>query len=491
MMYSASLVAIMPWFLVSGRVLHELDYQPAVITVESHPARKVFGSLSNARGTPWCDGNPTFWLVGHQGTDETPWCYNGTATRGRHNKDEYVRYSDSDWNQPRIVALDSTDIMNERDGPAMIDRHACKSMDVNNDEIDDIICTVGANKYVLLDECDTPCPDSHSVSSLNRGEGVGYTELYLGTVNNGLRKVESHGLQKFPTMRSRLVEQVRGADGSQLVFIASRGARRRDNHTNVHRMFRNFAPSTTSTASSSFFEVVHGPWQRYTRASCLIVADINGDGLDDILICGERSKTLLFMQHSNSTWTKIPTPSAKVAHWRNARVADMTGDGIPDLLVVGWGASPKSTDSSSYLRLYEGRREFPHFDFFSPPLYQKDFEFATPDLEVLDVDHNGIPDVYVVQSDEVTAGEYCALQFDNRKWWDHDNHPPSEWTPPIDSTRDSLLVGTSTETMFREVHMSHEEPGCGWLVERFGNDQTVILAQGTHNRPGHNLILQW
>jgi hypothetical protein len=34
--------------------------QPRVTTVESHPARRVFGSLSMP---PWCDGRPTYWLV--------------------------------------------------------------------------------------------------------------------------------------------------------------------------------------------------------------------------------------------------------------------------------------------------------------------------------------------------------------------------------------------------------------------------------------------
>jgi hypothetical protein len=37
--------------------------QPRVTTVESHPARRVFGSLSMPNGSPWCDGRPTYWLV--------------------------------------------------------------------------------------------------------------------------------------------------------------------------------------------------------------------------------------------------------------------------------------------------------------------------------------------------------------------------------------------------------------------------------------------
>jgi hypothetical protein len=40
-----------------------MSFQPEVITVESHPSRQVFGSLSMPEGSPWCDGMPTYWLV--------------------------------------------------------------------------------------------------------------------------------------------------------------------------------------------------------------------------------------------------------------------------------------------------------------------------------------------------------------------------------------------------------------------------------------------
>lgn len=40
----------------------EFDFQPNLVSVESGPPRKVWGSISLPQGSPWCDGNPTYWL---------------------------------------------------------------------------------------------------------------------------------------------------------------------------------------------------------------------------------------------------------------------------------------------------------------------------------------------------------------------------------------------------------------------------------------------
>jgi hypothetical protein len=60
----------MAWLLLLLLVLSTVGlvptmaiFQPEVITVESHPSRQVFGSLSMPEGSPWCDGMPTYWLV--------------------------------------------------------------------------------------------------------------------------------------------------------------------------------------------------------------------------------------------------------------------------------------------------------------------------------------------------------------------------------------------------------------------------------------------
>jgi len=438
------------------------DFQPKVVlTVESHPSRRVFGSLSAAEGTPWCNGLPTFWLVGHQGDDETPYCLDAPPPVDFANYD----YSNATFTRPRTVVLDTNDTMNAIDGPPKLDRHSCLAIDVNQDGTDDIVCAVGAD----------------------RGEGHGFNELYLTSpANSSLYKIERHGLQKKPTTRSRLIVPVRGADGSQLVFVAARGTPRTDGKPNVHRMFRlTYAP--TPKRKAYFEEVVQGAslWKRNTVASCAVVADLNSDGIDDIVLCNERKRALIFLQQGNGTW--IAAKKNGRPEFRNARVADINGDGLPDLIVVG------EQRSNSFVRVYAGQSEFPHHFFQRDPWYERKMPDATPDVEVLDVNRDGIPDLYVVQADEKTVGTYCGREFRARLWWGKSSQPPDTFVPPVDTVKDLLLVGTSdgSSPPFEEVFLDHAEPGCGFYVERFGNDHTMILGQGTNGRPGHNLLLQW
>jgi FG-GAP-like repeat len=446
------------------------DFQPNIITVESYPARKVFGSLSDSHGSLFCDGNVTFWMVGHQPEDETPWCLSSPATAVTvpGTNDTFIDYTHSVWTQPFLATLDEIDPRNDNDGDRHIDRH------------DDIICGVGANK----------------------GSGIGYTELYLGTMEDGnsttnrVKKVaHGRGLQKHPTTRTRFVRALRSADGSDLIFIAARGATRVDGQENVHRMYRNVAPANASRSQHNFYyEEVPGPWRRNSQASCLITQDFNGDGLDDIILCNQRSRALIYLQNPDSSWTAIPTKGKTTKYWRSARLADFTGDGILDLVVVSWGASPANPNEASYVRIFAGQSSFPYLDLGRKPILDKALLFATPDVEVLDVNSDGSPDIYIPLADELTLDTYCADVFNNRLWWEKGNQPPPNWTPPIDHVADLLILGkTGNGTYLAEhfIDMDHAEPGCGWMVERFGNDRTMILAQGTGNRPGHNMILQW
>jgi hypothetical protein len=121
-----------------------------------------------------------FWIcqVGHQADDETPWCLSNAVneTTSFANYD----YTDARFERPRRARLDTNDALNDIDGPAIIDRHACTFLDVNLDGRPDIVCGVGANK----------------------GTGTGYNELYLTGANGNVTKVlDGHGLQKYTTVR--------------------------------------------------------------------------------------------------------------------------------------------------------------------------------------------------------------------------------------------------------------------------------------------------
>ena len=131
--------------------LHHAIFQPNITIVESHPQRMVYGSISLPEGSPWCNGNKTFWLVGHQ-LYETPYCFNA----GTMN-----------WTTPEIAMMDLKDKMNDLDAhPPNIDRHDCTTLDVNKDGLPGIVCVVGADK----------------------GQGHGYSELYLTRMTKACKR---------------------------------------------------------------------------------------------------------------------------------------------------------------------------------------------------------------------------------------------------------------------------------------------------------------
>lgn len=436
------------------------DLQPrTIITVESHPARKVFGSVSAPEGSPWCEGRPMYWLVGHQPTNESPFCL-----------------TENGWKRNDLIELDSNDALNDIDGPKNIDRHDCTRIDANGDGVLDLVCGVGADK----------------------GKGTGYNELYITEPDGTLTKVlGEHGLHKYPTLRVRFVEAMSDPYGDPLVFFATHGIRRADNATNTHKIFKrtlrdDWSNETTNYIFEDLEEIgtTSSPLTRYTDATCVLVADFNGDGIDDLLVGNRGSRSLLFIQTADGYWKKSPIKGWRSKNWRSAKVGDITGDGILDLIVSDWGGRSASS-SNATIRIFEGLSVSPYFDFTRRGMIlERQLPFAVPDVELFDANNDGILDVYVVQTDEVSKRTYCAGPFKNRKWWGRGNQPPTNFTPPLDQANDLLLLGGVEVASFETIEMQHSEPGCGSKVLAFGSS-SLILAQGTRNRPGHNLLLEW
>jgi hypothetical protein len=92
------------------------------------------------------------------------------------------------------------------------------------------------------------------------------------------------------------------------------------------------------------FRHVPGPWIKHTDASCLEIADVNNDGLDDIIICNKHVQ-FIFIQRRIGKWRRLRMPRILTTkHWNNVRISDVDGDGVNDLIVVTLerGISPKS-----------------------------------------------------------------------------------------------------------------------------------------------------
>jgi len=225
-------------------LVHDLSeqFQPkTIVTVEGNdrnPSRRVFGSLSSPEGSLWCDGKPTFWLVGsslpvfffssilplylftnvlshtaslllifllltgHESFKERPYCL---VVSNADNFDDYD-YAGSRWKPSKTVVLSNGS-----------DRHDCAMLDVNQDGVPDVLCGVGANK---------------GQSNTNRNE-VFLTEIAVdedtGEKKTSLVQVtQLHGLEKYFTMRNRLMATLKDAQGNSMVLLGTLGTVRDD-----------------------------------------------------------------------------------------------------------------------------------------------------------------------------------------------------------------------------------------------------------------------
>jgi hypothetical protein len=272
------------------------------------------------------------------------------------------------------------------------------------------------------------------------------------------------------------------------VFIATQGEPRRDKKPNQHRMFKNVYKREDNMP---YFEEVRGPWIDYFGASCAISADFSHDKLDDLIICNDDGYPMLVEQpRGNGNWREHSTPKEEwMLNWANARVAEVTGDNIPDLIVTTGGLRLGEGEwGPAILYIFKGIRSKPYFDFRAPH-YEQKLKYAAPDLEIMDVNEDGLPDIYVVQVDMESG--YCA-DYPN-DLWGGGSQPPDDFVPPVDRANDLLFMGTrnSGKQAFRRKNMRHAYPGCGWLVQKFGDDKTMVLAQGNNGHPGHNMVLKW
>jgi len=110
-----------------------------------------------------------------------------------------------------------------------------------------------------------------------------------------------------------------------------------------------------------------------------------------------------------------------------------------------------------------------------------------------------------VQADEI-KGTYCGT-FGTKvnALWGGKPALLARYHVPYDKAKDYLLVGLPGGKganrgkggdkgggRFKPIQMQHSRPGCGALVERFGDDgKSLILDQGGTSHPGRNLLLEW
>lgn len=334
-----------------------------------------------------------------------------------------------------------------------------------------------------------------------KGKGKGMNELYLTHPEDGtLQQVPKHGLQKYLTLSTRVSAKLKHSNGADLIFVGTSGSERKDRNTNSHRMFY-----VLKSGLPPYFIEFPGPWTNSLYyATCAVTADINGDGLDDLIVCNKKGKSRMYIQTQGGVFRQMNIPSNEYtnagSYWRNVRFEYLTNNTVRHkYLVVVEGTSlpsdkaTSSSDSEYYVRLYRGRNKAPYFN-FNKPYYSKRLPYGTYDVEVLDVNNDGVGDLYISQSDEFSG--YCSLRGPDAIVWKGGPTPPPAWIPPYDkAAADILLMGIIKEKDNQLSFLMHEMDfrtrGCSSLVKRFGNMQTLALAGGRHIHEGYNYLLEW
>ncbi len=138
------------------------------------------------------------------------------------------------------------------------------------------------------------------------------------------------------------------------------------------------------------------PHELSTAGPKLAIADVNGDGLDDIFVCGARFQGgRLFIQTKSGHFTE--TDSAvfmrdSACEEVNALFFDADGDGDPDLYVASGGneSEGKSPALLDHLYLNDGKGNFARSDNALPALYGNKSALCAADI-----DHDGDIDLFV------------------------------------------------------------------------------------------------
>jgi hypothetical protein len=135
-----------------------------------------------------------------------------------------------------------------------------------------------------------------------------------------------------------------------------------------------------------------GPPSDNIGSQCATAGDIDGDGLDELIVCGD--KTFRIYDNKGGKWSDA-TAKFGLPTWArgDAELADMNGDGKLDLITV----FPTGLE----VRLNQGGR------FLATSYFSK--LTAGRDLAIGDANGDGHPDIYVVQRDNGTVPDLLLL----------------------------------------------------------------------------------
>lgn len=265
--------------------------------------------------------------------------------------------SSSTWNPP-VAFLDWYN--NSSNG--------VQAVDVNNDGLTDILQGIGDH---------TNASDTYA-AWINTGSGwtssstwnppAALLDWYNGT-DNGVRVVDVNG-DGLPDILQGITNQRNGATTTLAAWINNGHGWTRDD---------SWAPPV---AFLDWYNSADTGWR---------IADVNGDGLPDIV-----SSAGAYINNGHG-WTYDASWTSPIGFWdtnshndAGARIADVNGDGLPDLL-QSVGANPNGNTNIAYLNTGHG---WASSSAWISPTSFLDWQNTTDNgVRIADVNGDGLPDI--------------------------------------------------------------------------------------------------
>ena len=295
---------------------------------------------------------------------------------GSRPSELFLNQPEGDTTRGYEVALHLVDTIHARP-----DRHGCIFGDPNGDALTDIFCVKGANQ----------------------GTSDKWNELWIqGPEGTWIDEAAAWGVEDL-WGRGRHPAWIDLNGDDQLDLFVGNDFPRQDDRGTPNRTFVN-------EGGERFAEVDLGV-TREDGADCVQVVDIDGDGVDDLLLCG-KEELFIYLQRdggfvrANEAFGLPPESRANGAH-----IEDLSGDGVADIVIV------HPTEIVIRLGGPDGR--------FGDPVWRQEIGLGHG-LAVGDVDGRNGPDVYAVMGcvDRVNVPDLLLLNDGDGRTWAQAELPP-------------------------------------------------------------------